>query len=64
LERLSLPHEPKARPKRLRFLIFTAPGRLEEHARRTMLRMMRSWNRFTDRLPRPYRASRTRFLNS
>lgn len=52
LKRLALPPELlKARPKRLRFLIFTTPGRLVEHARRTMLRIMRSWNRFTNWLP-------------
>ena len=52
LKRLALPPELlKARPKRLRFLIFTTPGRLVEHARRTMLRILRSWNRFTNWLP-------------
>jgi Transposase DDE domain group 1 len=52
LKRLALPPELlNARPKRLRFLIFTTPGRLVEHARRTMLRIMRSWNRFTNWLP-------------
>ncbi|MBC8166770.1 MAG: IS1380 family transposase [Bryobacteraceae bacterium] len=52
LKRLALPPELlKARPKRLRFLIFTTPGRLVEHARRTTLRLMRSWNRFTNWLP-------------
>lgn len=52
LKRLALPPELlKARPKRLRFLIFTTPGRLVEHARRTMLRIVRSWNRFTNWLP-------------
>jgi len=40
-----------ARPKRLRFLIFTTPARLVEHARHTTLRMVRSWNRFTNWLP-------------
>jgi hypothetical protein len=52
LKRLTLPPELlQARPKRLRFLIFTAPGRLVEHARRTRLRIVRSWNRFTNWLP-------------
>src|SRR5438270_6775654 len=52
LKRLALPPELlTARPKRLRFLIFTTPGRLVEHARRTVLRMVRSWNRFTNWLP-------------
>jgi Transposase DDE domain group 1 len=52
LKRLALPPELlKARPKRLRFLIFTTPGRLVVHARRTRLRIVRSWNRFTNWLP-------------
>ena len=52
LKRLALPPELlKARPKRLRFLIFTTPGRLVEHARRTKLRIVRGWNRFTNWLP-------------
>lgn len=52
LKRLALPPELlKARPKRLRFLIFTTPGRLVQHARRTVLRIVRSWNRFTNWLP-------------
>lgn len=52
LKRLALPVELlKARPKRLGFLIFTTPGRLVEHARRTKPRLMRSWNRFTHWLP-------------
>jgi hypothetical protein len=43
LKRLALPPELlKARPKRLRFLIFTTPGRLVEHARRTRLCLVRS----------------------
>jgi hypothetical protein len=51
-KRLALPAELlKARPKRLRFLIFTTPGKLVQHARRTRLRWMRSWNRFTNWLP-------------
>jgi len=52
LKRLALPAELlQARPKRLRFLIFTTPGRLVQHARRTTLRLMRSWKRFTNWLP-------------
>ena len=52
LKRLALPAELlRARPKRLRFLIFTTPGKLVQHARRTTLRLIRSWNRFTNWLP-------------
>lgn len=47
LKRLALPPELlAARPKQLRFLIFTAPGKLVHHARCTLLRLARSWNRF------------------
>jgi hypothetical protein len=47
LKRLALPPELlTARPKRLRFLIFNTPGKLVHHARRTLLRLARSWNRF------------------
>jgi len=47
LKRLALPPELlTARPKRLRFLIFNTPGKLVHHARRTFLRLVRSWNRF------------------
>jgi hypothetical protein len=47
LKRLALPPELlTARPKRLRFLIFNTPGKLVHHARRTLLRLLRSWNRF------------------
>ncbi len=47
LKRLALPPELlTARPKRLRFLIFYTPGKLVQHARRTLLRLVRSWNRF------------------
>ena len=47
LKRLALPPELlAARPKRLRFLIFTTPGKLVHHARRTWLRLTRTWNRF------------------
>jgi hypothetical protein len=52
LKRLALPPELlRARPKRLRFLIFTTPGKLVQHARRTTLRLIRGWNRFTNWLP-------------
>jgi len=33
-------------PKRRRFLIFHTPGKLIHHARRTSLRLQRSWNQF------------------
>ena len=40
LKRLALPAEwLMARPKRLRFLIFSTPGRVVQHARRTLLRL-------------------------
>jgi len=40
LKRLALPAELlRARPKRLRFLIFSMPGRLVQHARRVVLRV-------------------------
>jgi hypothetical protein len=49
LKRLALPAELlTARPKRLRFLIINTPGKLIHHARRTMLRLARSWVRFTN----------------
>jgi len=49
LKRLALPAELlTARPKRLRFLIINTPGKLIHHARRTILRLARSWNRFTN----------------
>jgi len=47
LKRLALPAELlAARPKRLRFLIINTPGKLIHHARRTILRLARSWQRF------------------
>ncbi len=47
LKRLALPAELlAARPKRLRFLIINTPGKLIHHARRTILRLARSWKRF------------------
>jgi hypothetical protein len=49
LKRLALPAELlTARPKRLRFLIINTPGKPIHHARRTMLRLARSWVRFTN----------------
>jgi DDE family transposase len=49
LKRLALPPELlRARPKRLRFLIFNTPGKLVHHARRTLLRLGRSWQRFSN----------------
>ena len=49
LKRLALPPELiAARPKRLRFLIFHTPGKLVHHARRTVLRLARAWNRFSN----------------
>jgi hypothetical protein len=47
MKRLALPAELlRARPKRLRFLIINTPGKFIHHARRTILRLARSWNRF------------------
>ena len=49
LQRLALPPEwLTARPQRLRFLIFNTPGQLVHHARRTLLRRGRSWQRFSN----------------
>jgi hypothetical protein len=49
LKRLALPPELlTARPKRLRFLIFHTPGKLVHHARRTLLRLRWSWQRFSN----------------
>jgi hypothetical protein len=49
LKRLALPPELlRARPKRLRFLIFNTPGKLVHHARSTWLRLGCSWQRFSD----------------
>ncbi|MFI5104981.1 MAG: IS1380 family transposase [Terriglobales bacterium] len=49
LKRLALPPELlTARPKRLRFLIFNTPGKLVHHARRTLLRLRWSWQRFSN----------------
>lgn len=47
LKRLALPAELlTARPKRLRFLILNTPGKLIHHARRTLLRLTQTANRF------------------
>lgn len=49
LQRLALPPELlRARPKRLRFLIFNTPGKLVHHARRTLLRLSWNWQRFSN----------------
>jgi hypothetical protein len=49
LKRLALPPELLlARPKRLRFLIFNTPGKLVHHARRTLLRLGWTWQRFSN----------------
>jgi hypothetical protein len=60
MKRLALPAELlTARPKRLRFLIFNTPGKLIRHARRTILRLVRTLNGFSNwsgamsRLPLP-----------
>jgi len=48
LQRLALPAELiTARPKRLRFLILNTPGKLIHHARRTVLRLAQTANRFS-----------------
>ncbi len=48
MKRLVLPPDLQtARPKRLRFLIFQQPGKLIHHARKTVLRLARTWNRFS-----------------
>jgi hypothetical protein len=49
MKRLALPPELlTARPKRLRFLIFNTPGRLIRHARGAVLRIVRTWSRFSN----------------
>jgi hypothetical protein len=49
MKRLVLPADLQtARPKRLRFLIFQQPGKLIHHARKTILRLARTWNRFSN----------------
>ena len=48
MKRLALPPELlRARPKRLRFLVFAQPGKLVRHARRLKLRLLRAWRRFS-----------------
>lgn len=49
MKRLALPAELlRARPKRLRFLIFYTPGKLVHHARNLVLRLTRTLNRFSN----------------
>lgn len=49
MKRLALPEELlRARPKRLRFLVFAQPGKFVRHARRLTLRLMRAWRRFSN----------------
>jgi hypothetical protein len=49
LKRLALPPELlTARPKRMRFLIFYTPGKIIHHARRTLLRLAQTCNRFSN----------------
>lgn len=47
MKRLALPPELlRARPKRLRFLVFAQPGKFVQHARQLKLRLLRAWRRF------------------
>ena len=49
MKRLVLPPDLQAaRPKRLRFLIFQQPGKLIHHARKTVLRLAKKWNRISN----------------
>lgn len=49
MKRLALPPELlRARPKRLRFLVFQQPGKFVSHARRLTLRLLRAWRRFSN----------------
>lgn len=49
MKRLVLPPQLlRARPKRLRFLVFAQPGKFVRHARRLTLRLMRAWRRFSN----------------
>ena len=49
MKRLALPPELlRARPKRLRFLVFVQPGKLVRHARQLTLRLMRAWRHFSN----------------
>ena len=53
LKRLALPPELlTARPKRLRFLVFTVPGRLITHARQLWLRLATTRDRLASGWPR------------
>ena len=50
MKRLVLPSDLQtARPKHLRSLISQQPGKLNQHARRAMLLLGRTWNRFSNR---------------
>ncbi len=60
MKRLALPPELlRARPKRLRFLVFSQPGKFVQHARQLKLRLLRAWRRFAswrwafEQLPQP-----------
>jgi hypothetical protein len=49
MKRLALPPELlRARPKRLRFLVFAQPGKFVQHARQLKLRLLRAWRRFSN----------------
>jgi hypothetical protein len=49
MKRLALPPELlPARPKRLRFLVFSQPGKFVRHARQLKLRLTRVWRRFSN----------------
>jgi hypothetical protein len=49
MKRLALPAELlRARPKRLRFLVFFQPGKFVRHARQLKLRLTRAWRRFSN----------------
>lgn len=49
MKRLALPEELlRARPKRLRFLVFAQPGKFVRHARQLRLRLTRAWRRFSN----------------
>ena len=38
----------RARPQRLRFLVFAQPSKFVHHARRLKLRLRRAWKRFSN----------------
>jgi hypothetical protein len=49
MKRLALPAELlRARPKRLRFLVFSQPGKFVRHARQLKLRLTSAWRRFSN----------------